>query len=108
MSRRANHLWALGACFALLAALAIGYHPGFAVGATGGLSAPAPPKASLESAPIAKLLQSHFDWYSDAPRFTGLSIALSALHAYRGPRQGACVAPPLYGPLHRRPPPNFS
>src|SRR5579864_2005022 len=108
MSRRGNHLWALGACIALMAVLASGYHPGFAVGVSGGLSAPVAPRASLECAPIAKLLQSHFDWCGGAPRFTGLSIALAALHVYQGARQGAGVAPPHYGPLHRRPPPSCS
>src|SRR5712671_6524988 len=102
MRWRSGHVWALSACVALVVVLVFGCHPVIATGAVAGMSAPSAPRASFESAPAAKLLQSHFEWCGHASRSVGFSLALSAIHAHEGTRQGAGNTPTHYGPLHRR------
>jgi len=108
MSWRSGHLWALGACIALVVVLVCGCQAGPAGGAVAGMSAPAAPTTSFESAPAAKLLQSHFDWCGHVLQSYGLSLSVPGMQAHLGTRQGAGAAPAHYGPLHRRPPPSFS
>src|SRR5213595_2010574 len=108
MRWRNSHLWALAACVAFACVLSFGCHPDVPVGAAAGMSAPSTPRASLESAPVAKLLQSHFDWCGHALESASLSLAITAIRAGDGERQNAGATQPHYGPLHRRPPPSFS
>jgi hypothetical protein len=108
MRWRIGHVWALAGCVAFAFLLVFASHPGFAASAPTGMSAPAAPAAALESAPVAKLLQSQFDWNGHALRSTTFSLALVAIHAKNVAQQNPQTAPPHYGPLHRRPPPSFS
>jgi len=108
MRWRTGHLWALAACVAFVCVVLFGCDPDVRVGAAAGMSAPSTPRASVESAPVAKLLQSHFDWCGYALGSASLSLALSAIRAGDGARRDAGTTPPHYGPLHRRPPPSFS
>ena len=105
---RKSYLWALGAVVALAAALAFGGHPGLAVGGAGSVSAPSVPSASVDSAPVANLLQTHFDGNGHALRGASLSRALRATGTMEAVRPVAGGAQPYYGPLHRRPPPSLS
>src|SRR2546430_2334108 len=103
MSWRNGYFWALGAFVALV--LCFSCHPGLAGDAFAGLSAPSAPTASFESAPVATLLQSHFEWGGPALRSASITLSLAAIHVHAGTRLGAEIAP-HYGPLHRRPPPS--
>jgi hypothetical protein len=108
MGWRTSHLWALGACFAFVVVLFFGGHPDLASGAAASLSTPSAPRASVEAAPVAKLLPSYFDWCGHALRSARLSLPLSAIRTGDGTSQSAGAAAPHYGPLHRRPPPSIS
>src|SRR5512140_497924 len=108
MGRRTGHLWALAGSVALAFLLVYACHPGLVASAPAGMSAPSAPALSTESASVAKLLQSQFDWHGYALRPAGLSLAFVAVRARDRVRHGRNAVPPHYGPLHRRPPPSFS
>jgi hypothetical protein len=108
MRWRIGHVWALAGCVSFALLLVLASHPGFAVSVPTGMSAPSAPAAALESAPVAKLLQSQLDWYGTALPSTYLSPTLVAVRARDAARQDLNTVPPHYGPLHRRPPPSFS
>jgi len=108
MRWRTGHLWALAAGLALIVVLAFACQPGFVASAGTGMSAPSAPRTSIESAPVAKLLQSHFDWCGHVLLPAGLRLTLSSVHTADGTRQNAGSVSQCYGPLHRRPPPSFS
>jgi hypothetical protein len=108
MRRRTSYFWAFGAFFAFLALLIFDGRPNTVAGAASGLSAPSAPVVSVDSAPAAKLLRSHFNGCGHALRSANLSLALRASRAIRKAREVAADAQPVYGPLHRRPPPSLS
>src|SRR5580765_1206419 len=108
MRWRTGHLWALAAGLALIVVLAFACQPGFVADSGTGMSAPPAPRTSIESAPVAKLLQSHFDWCGQVLLPAGLRLTLSSVHAGEGAGQHRDSASQCYGPLYRRPPPSFS
>src|SRR6266702_2092489 len=108
MRRRNSHLWALAAWVALCVVLAFAGQTKFAADSGAGMSAPSAPKASVESAPAAKLLQSHFGGCGLALLPAALRLTPSSVRAIAGARRGADSVHQCYGPLYRRPPPNFS
>ena len=108
MRWRMGHLWAVAACAAFVCVLTFGCNPDVPAGAAAGMSAPSTPRASIESAPVAKFLQSHFDWSGHALASASLSLVLSSVRAGIVVRRHASAGSPNYGPLHRRPPPSFS
>src|SRR3954454_14856234 len=108
MRWRTSHSWALAASLALFVALTFACQPGFVAGSGTGMSAPPAPRTSVESAPVAKLLQSHFDWCGHIVLPAGLRLTLLAVRRADGARQRADSATQYYCPLYRRPPPSFS
>ena|ERR1700694_2439253 len=107
MRWRNSYFWALGVCVALVVLVLTG-HPSVTLNASGAVSAPFAPSASVESAPVGQVLLSHFDWSGHALRSIDLSLALRAIRVGEGASQVAGASRPHYGPLHRRPPPSFS
>ena len=103
-----GHLWALAAGLALIVVLAFTCQPGFVADSGAGMSAPPAPRTSVESAPVAKLLQAQFDWCGYVLLPAGVRTTLTAARAADGPRQHRDSVSQCYGPLHRRPPPSFS
>lgn len=108
MRRRTSHVWALAGSVALALLLALAWHPGVAAGPTAGMSAPAPARASVESAPAAKILQLHFDWGGQALTRGSLAVSPESARAAGHEERGTAGARQCYGPLYRRPPPSFS
>jgi hypothetical protein len=108
MRWRTGHLWVLAAGLALIVVLTFACQPQFAVGSGAGMSAPSAPRTSAESAPVAQLLQPHFDWCGQMLLPASLRFTLTAVRAADDARQEAISASQCYGPLHRRPPPSFS
>src|SRR6476646_3169347 len=108
MRKRISYFWAFGAFVAFLALLVFDGRPNAVVGGTSGLSAPSAPVVSVESAPAAKLLRSHFSGCGHALRSANLSLALRASCAVPKAREVAADSQPVYGLLHRRPPPSLS
>ena len=108
MPLRKVHLWTLAAGVALALLLVGASQPGFAAGAGAGMSAPAPPARSIESAPAAKVLDAPFDGHAFTLWRAGLSLSLVAVGTRDSARPDRGSRPAHYGPLHRRPPPNFS
>jgi hypothetical protein len=108
MRGRTGIAWAIAASASILFLLILACHPAFATDAPAGMSAPPAPTRAFESAPAAQLLQSPFDTHGLALRAQSFSPALIAIDATHDPRHNAQPHPPLYGPLHRRPPPSFS
>jgi hypothetical protein len=106
MRKRTDHLWAVCG-FALVALLAVVFHPEVAVQAASGMSVPSAPRTSIESGPADKLLPSHFDWCEPAVRTAGFPLTLPAFRAGDGSEKDSRSAR-YYGPLHRRPPPSLS
>src|SRR5580700_8814849 len=105
MRWRIGHIWAIAGSIALFIGLAFASHPGFAPGSATGMSAPCAPTTSIDSAPVAKLLQSHFDLY-------WATFKPSRLHPLPVFRTGELARPNalsgsgFYGPLYLRPPPS--
>ena len=108
MSCRTRYLWALGAFVAFAALLVFDGRPNVALDRSGAVYVPPAPKALVKSAPVARLLQSHFERYSDALRSTSLVLALQAIRKGERAEPVAGAAKALYGPVHRRPPPSLS
>ena len=108
MRWRTGHLWAFAAGLALIVALAFACQPAFVAGPGMGMSAPPAPRTSVESAPVAKLIQSHYDWCGHVLLPSGLQFTLSGARTQDGAGQHANSVSQFYGPLHRRPPPSFS
>jgi hypothetical protein len=108
MRWRNSCAWALAGSFAIAVVLVLACQPGFAPAAGAGMSAPVAPRVSVESAPAAKLLPSHFDWYTPPSRFGSHGLAASAIGAANRAKPSVGSATESYGPLHRRPPPSFS
>jgi hypothetical protein len=106
MRKRTDQLWAVCG-FALVALLAVAFHPKFEVQAASGMSAPSAPGTSIESGPADKLLPSHFDWCEPALRTAGLPLGLPVFRAGDGSEKG-WNSVRYYGPLHQRPPPSLS
>src|ERR1700722_4273529 len=106
MRCRIGHLWAIAGSVALLIGLTFASHPAAAAGSTAGMAAPVAPTTSIDSAPVAKLLQSHFDWCwaTFRPRVLHL-IPVSCAREFARPN--AASGSRYYGPLYRRPPPRF-
>jgi hypothetical protein len=107
MRQRASHLWAAVGVFALVALLALAWHPGFGAEFAAGMSVPSTPRTSIESAPVDKLLQSHFDGCVPDRRTADIGRAPASFLPVDGARQNS-RATQHYGPLHRRPPPSLS
>jgi hypothetical protein len=78
MRRRGDHLWAVCG-FALIALLALAFHPELASRAATGMSAPSAPRTSIESAPLDRLLPTHFDGQRSAQLVCRLSFGFFAL-----------------------------
>jgi len=108
MSRRTNHLRALGALAAFVAVGVFHAHSNPVFGDIGGVSAPPALNVSVESAPATRLVQSHFDWPSHAFESPGVAITPGVIRASELVHQIGEAARPLYSPLHRRPPPSLS
>jgi hypothetical protein len=108
MDRRSSRLWAFAGAFPLAILLALVCHPGFAPGPPAGMSAPAPVKASFESAPAAGLSGSHFDWHPEAVQLSSFALVAAAGGPIDTAPQPAIPFEAHYGPLYRRPPPLFS
>src|ERR1700728_1757833 len=111
MRPRTRQLWAFAASVALFLLISVAGHSRLATGSAGtstGMSAPAAPKAFVESEPVAKLLRSHFDWSGQIVRSAITSILLPAVSTQRRSGQHADPASQYYGPLYRRPPPSLS
>jgi hypothetical protein len=108
MHRRIGFAWAVAGSASLAFLLVLACHPVFAVAAPAGMSAPAAPARTIDSAPAAQLLQSFTGWHGLTARAFGFALALVALRTAYDARQDAKAVPPHYGPLHRRPPPSFS
>jgi hypothetical protein len=107
MRTRTNRLWALVGGFALIVLLVSAWHPAFAAMDAAGMSAPSLPRTSVESAPLDKLLQSHFDGCGPARRTAGIVLALSVCSSLDSAKHDSHSAQ-HYGPMHRRPPPSLS
>jgi hypothetical protein len=76
-----------------------------AVDGSGAVYLPSAPKALVNSAPVARLLQSDFERYGDAFRSTNFLFALQAVLSGDRAEPLAGAAQALYGPVHRRPRP---
>jgi len=107
MRWRTGHVWVVGACAAFVCALTFGCNPDVPTGVAAGMSAPTP-RASVESAPVVKFLQSHFEWGGHALGSASVSLVFSSIRTGDGAREYTGAAAPDYGLLHRRPPPSFS
>ncbi|HEV2446951.1 MAG TPA: hypothetical protein VGS58_13565, partial [Candidatus Sulfopaludibacter sp.] len=66
MRWRNSHGWALAAGVVLAFVLILTCHTGYAVADGAGMSAPVKPLPSIESAPLAKIWQTSFDWQGHA------------------------------------------
>jgi hypothetical protein len=106
MRKRTDQLWAVCG-FALVALLALAFHPELAVSAASGMSAPSAPGTFIESGPADKLLPSHFDWCEPTHRTAGLPLAIPVFRSGDGSEEDSRSAR-YYGPLHQRPPPSLS
>ena len=109
-SMRLRHIYCCALVVLIVLAAVPVFHGGthLAIGSPGGVSAPRVPCASVESAPEARPLQSHFDGCAHTVRHTNLLPGLRTSRAGEVARQIEDISPPSYGPLHRRPPPSFS
>jgi hypothetical protein len=108
MSWLTNYLRVLGALTAFVAVGVFHAHPNQAFGDIGGVSAPPALNLSIESAPAARLVQSHFNWGGHALESTGVAVMPGVIRIGGQVRQIAQAPQPLYSPLHRRPPPSLS
>jgi hypothetical protein len=109
MGWRNRYLCVLGAIVVFSAVLMLRVRPTVAVGGPSSASAPSVPGPSFGSAPVAQGVPSHFDGFSHGLRTTNLPPALRAVRASEGAHHpSAGAAGPVYGPLHRRPPPSFT
>lgn len=108
MRWRNSHGWALAAGVALAFVLILTCHTGYAVADGAGMSAPVKPLPSIESAPLAKIWQTSFDWQGHALGPAGFSPVPTAIRAEVSAWPVPASAPAHYGPLHRRPPPVLS
>lgn len=108
MRRRNVCVWAIAGCLALAVVLAVACQPGLAAVAGAGMSAPGAPRASIETAPGARILPSHFGWCRPALRPAAFSLAISGVRAGHSACRPVPSASGFYGPIYRRPPPNFS
>jgi hypothetical protein len=107
MRKRTGQLWAMVGGFAIIMLLVSACHPEFGAGSATGMAAPSAPRTSFESAPLDKLLQSHFDGCGASPEtntfeLTRLSVCLVGSDGFDSP------AVQHYGPLYRRPPASLS
>lgn len=100
--------WALAGCAGLALLLALACHPGLAMGAAAGMSAPPAPDASIESARGAQLVRVQVGSHGLVLRTLSLSLAVADPGASGESRQTSGPSVPHYGPLHRRPPPSLS
>src|ERR1700722_4842036 len=107
MRKRTCRLWAVVGGFALIVLLVSAWHPGFAAGVAAGMSAPSTPRTSIESAPVDKFLQSHFDGCWPALRAAEIVLAPAVSSSLYGARHDSHSVQ-HYGPLYRRPPPSLS
>jgi hypothetical protein len=108
MDRRTTRLCAIAGAFALAILLSLACHPGFTADPPAGMSAPAPVKASFESAPVAGVSGNAFDWHPQWLRPSGLAIKATAIRRPAETRRHSLPDVAYYGPLHRRPPPAVS
>jgi hypothetical protein len=97
----------LGA-FALAILLAFVCHPGFSAAPQAGMSAPAPGKAALDSAPVAGAFGTHCDGHPDGLPASGIKPARTTLRLPDGRERQSLPAVAEYSPLYRRPPPALS
>jgi hypothetical protein len=107
MRRRTGFAWALAGTAGLALLLLLACHPGFALGTSTGMSAPAPPAHSVESIQAAHFLTPQFEPHRIAVS-SGFNPELAAVHSRPSASPDSAVAQPAYGPLYRRPPPSFS
>jgi hypothetical protein len=107
MRCRTRYLWTLGA-FVAFVALVFDGRPNVVLDGASAMYVPPAPQALVKSAPVAQLLQSHFERCDYALRSTNLELALQAIRSSESARHVAGSVQALYGPLHRRPPPRFS
>ena len=107
MRWRNSYLCALG-IFIALAAVPVFHGNPHVAEKSGGISAPFIPGTSIEAAPVAHLLPSQFHGYGHALPASNLSFKFHSIPSIEVGRQFMGVARPYYGPLHRRPPPDFS
>ncbi len=107
MRWRTGYLCALVASIAFTVLAISAWHPCSYEISSSGIAAPAIPAATIESGFDAKLL----------PQFHGSGNALLASLSFApvtistravGQHNHQEITPTQYGPLHRRPPPNFS
>src|SRR5580698_6796243 len=100
MRWRISQLWALASVLALSVFLAFAYHPEFSADSGTGMSAPSAPRTSIDSTPVAKLLQSHSNWRGQLVPAASHSLTLAPFGA-DGLTHPSPASVPHYGPLHR-------
>ena len=108
MRSRISFAWALAASAPLVFLLALSCQLSFVEKAPAGMSAPSAPARAIEATPAAHLLQSPFDGHGLVQRGETFSPELIALFAIQSSVGRSQALSPLYGPLHRRPPPSIS